>query len=748
MLLSCAVFGSRQMEKLNRGLVAVKVANGVYLSWRLLATDSYHVKFNVYRDGALITTIAADAATNYTDLAGTTSSAYLVKPVWGSKEIDESEMPVTPWASDGLTIQLQRPPAGKTPPNVEHDGTSSGTAVSYPDGQDYTYTPNDCSVADLDGDGEYEIIVKWYPSNAKDNSQTGITGNVYLDAYKLNGTRLWRIDLGKNIRAGAHYTQFMVYDFDGDGKAEMVVKTAPGTIDGQGNNVIMGSDSPSADYRNLNISTGGNNRTGFVMSGPEYLTLFDGETGAELHTIAYKPNRSGTWGDNYGNRVDRFLAAVAYLDGVKPSVVMCRGYYTRATLAAYDVVNKQLVEKWFYDSGSTAGVGAYGEGAHSLAVADVNGDGKDDIIYGSAVINSNGTLLYRTGRGHGDALHVGKMIPDSEGLQIWMVHEDKAAPYGYELRDAKTGAVIWGAQTGTDVGRGMAADIDSRYRGYEMWSSGVGGTYGHAGNQISTSRPSNNFRIYWDGDVQDELLDGTTISKWNSNNGNPNVGGSSSNLRSFSGMSSINGTKSNPCLSADILGDWREEVIYYNTSEPSKITIFTTTIPTANRFRTLMSDHVYRLSIAWQNVAYNQPPHLGFYLRDSVERLQALPIDEPCEGDDCPCEGDDCPCVGDDCPCEGDDCPCVGDDCPITNVADNRWANLLLYPNPSADAATLSGLEGGETISIVDLRGQLQRRIENNGESVVINHLPQGIYMVVVAKNNHTKTLKLVVAGK
>jgi rhamnogalacturonan endolyase len=411
-------------------------------------------------------------------------------------------------------------------------------------------------VGDLDGDGEYEIILKWDPTNSEDNSLAGFTGNVYLDAYKLDGTQLWRIDLGMNIRAGAHYTQFMVYDYDGDGIAEVVCKTAPGTIDGAGKYVIMNSDSPTADYRNHTTNTTGANRMGTITTGPEYLTLFDGRTGKELNTVAYNPPRGdvNAWGDNYGNRSDRFLACVAYLDGVHPSAVMCRGYYTRACLAAYDVKDKKLVQRWFYDSGSTSGVGAYGQGNHNLSVADVNGDGKDEIIYGACAINNDGTLLYRTGLGHGDAMHLSKLDPDRTGLQVWDVHEEAASTYRWEMHDAGTGSIIWGGSTTGDNGRGCAADIDAKYRGFEMWSSLSTGTYSCKGTQISTSKPSaDNFRIYWDGDLQDELLDGVKISKW--------TGSGTTTLLTCSGVTSCNSTKATPNLSADLFGDWREELV-------------------------------------------------------------------------------------------------------------------------------------------------------------------------------------------
>lgn len=599
---------TREMEYLNRGLVAVKVSSGVYLSWRFLGTDNPATGFNIYRNNTLITSTPITATTNYTDASGTTTSVYQVLPVLNGVEDTVGVKTVIPWSAQYKSIRLNRPPRGITLPN-QYGSTGKAATGTFPNGQPYGYSPNDCSVGDVDGDGEYEIIVKWDPSNSQDNSYYGITGNVYLDAYKLNGMHLWRIDLGKNIRAGAHYTQFLVYDFDGDGLSEIICKTAPGTIDGKGNYVIMNSDDPTADYRSVDVTQiTGSKMLGTVLNGPEYLTLFDGKTGEELNTIAYNPQRGSlsSWGDSYGNRSDRFLACVAYLDGVHPSAVMCRGYYAKTTLASYDVQDKKLVQRWLYDSGTTSGVGAFGQGNHNLSVGDVDADGKDEIIYGSCAIDDNGILLYRTGLGHGDAMHVSDMDPDNAGLEAWVVHEETSAAYGYELHDAKTGRILWGTNTASDNGRGMAGDIDSRYAGFEMWSSAGSGTYSCKGAQISGSKPSTNFRVYWDGDLQDELLDGVRITKW--------TGNGTTTLLTGSGVSSCNSTKATPNLCADILGDWREEVILWETSDSSKIRIYTTITPTTYRLFTPMHDPVYRLGIAWQNAAYNQPPHLGFYI--------------------------------------------------------------------------------------------------------------------------------------
>jgi rhamnogalacturonan endolyase len=572
------VNGQRQMENLDRGLVAVKVSNGVFLNWRILGTEFTSTSYNIYRDGSKIATVSNTGASNYTDASGSTSSAYYVRAVVNGAE-QAASATVNAWSANYKDINLSIP-----------------GSLTMPDGTTCTYSPNDCSVGDVNGDGQYEIIVKWDPSNAKDNSQSGYTGNVYLDAYTLSGTRLWRIDLGKNIRAGAHYTQFLVYDFDGDGKAELVCKTAPGTKDGKGNYLSNGpasSDNDGSDYRNS---------SGYILTGPEYLTVFRGTDGGELQTINYEVARGtvSDWGDSYGNRVDRFLACVAYLDGKTPSIVMCRGYYTRAYLVAYNWNGSSLSKKWAFDSKNNTSYN--GQGNHNLSVADVDNDGYDEIIYGSCCIDHNGSGKYSTGLGHGDALHVGDLDPSRSGLEVWQCHEGGS---GATFRDANTGAVIWKYSNSADVGRAMADDISSSSKGAECWASGSN-LYGCTGTSLSTSRPSVNFGIWWDGDELRELLDGTTITKY---------GGST--LLSASDCSSNNGTKATPNLSADIFGDWREEAIW-RTSDNSKLRIYTTTTTTSRRMYTLMHDKMYRLGIAWQNVAYNQPPHLSFFFGDGM----------------------------------------------------------------------------------------------------------------------------------
>jgi rhamnogalacturonan endolyase len=660
---------SSYMEHLDRGVVALPAqGKGIFVSWRMLGTDSKNVCFDVVRDGKVIASHIK--ATNYTDQDGTAAHTYQIVTYQEMPKADgiaprEVSQKVKPWADLYQSLPISRPKGGTTP-----------------DGRSYTYTPNDCSVGDVDGDGEYEIILKWDPSNSHDNSHNGYTGDVIFDCYKLSGKKLWRINLGKNIRAGAHYTQFLVYDFDGDGKAEMICKTSVGSKDGKGK--FVNEAATDEDIRSLDNKADYRNGAGRVQTGPELLTVFNGKTGQAIHTIWYNPNRafgvgrqvaegeslkdgfpaySSVWGDkgNYGNRGERYLAGVAFLDGKDhlPSAVMCRGYYTRSYLWAVDFDGKQLKTKWLHAS-TTSGT-AYAQGAHSLAVGDVDGDGCDEITYGSAAINNDGTLLYSTGLGHGDAQHLGDLDPDRPGLEYFMVHEEY--PYGSDLRDAKTGEILYRTLDRDDTGRGLAADIDANHRGYEMWSSDNPEVRDCKGNVIVEAKdawkkrsgekkkkqapqqgdwnsnekttfravspmPAMNFRIYWDGDLQDELLaNGRAphfppyIQKWN---GKEAVALPLSNGKQLFEMGhsvSCNWTKATPNLQADLFGDWREEVVYWDESDAAHLNIFTTNIPTDYRVPTLMHDHIYRMGIAWQNVGYNQPPHLGYYLPDKAEKV-------------------------------------------------------------------------------------------------------------------------------
>ncbi|OFA02096.1 rhamnogalacturonan lyase [Duganella phyllosphaerae] len=586
---------NKQIERLNRGAVAIASGNGVFVSWRQLATDAAGTTFNVYRDGIKITATPLNAL-NFSDSVGNAGNQYAVRAVVGGVEQAASQFGAgVTWAQPYRSIPVQAPAGGTTP-----------------DGVAYTYELNDGSPADLDGDGTYEIVVKWQPTNAKDNSQSGYTGNTYLDAYQLDGTRLWRINLGKNIRAGAHYTTFLAYDFDGDGKAEVMAKTADGTVDGQGTTI----GSASADYRSS---------AGYILTGPEFLTVFNGQTGAAMKTVNYLPARGtvSSWGDSYGNRVDRFLGGVANLDGARPSAVFSRGYYTRAVIAAWDWRNGNLTSRWVFDT-DAAGSAARGQGAHWFATGDADGDGKDDIVYGAATIGSNGQLLYATGLGHGDALHFGKFDPNRSGQQIYMVHESPGSygANGSGMHDAATGALLWGASgSNTDVGRGVCFDIDPNHAGAECWAS-RGGLRTVTGTQLSTSAPgSMNFGVWWDGDLLREPLGSTIVQKWNPATSSMN---NLLDLGAYGGATN-NGTKATPVLTADLFGDWREEIVVRNSSNTALL-VFSTAIPTSTRITTLMHNPQYRSQVAGQNAGYNQPPHPSFYLGNGATSFPQEPV--------------------------------------------------------------------------------------------------------------------------
>jgi rhamnogalacturonan endolyase len=596
-----------QQDTLGRGVVAVrKSTTEVVVSWRYLSIDPINTAFVVYRDRKKVAEVPAGTGTFYIDAyKGEKSAVYTVEPTTKGKS---GSYTLPAHAPIGYVhIPLDRPSDGVTPT-----------------GSTYSYAPNDASVGDVDGDGEYEIILKWDPSNAHDNAHDGYTGNVFIDCYRLTGQMLWRIDLGRNIRAGAHYTQFMVYDFDGDGRAEIIMRTSDGTTDGTGK--VIGdaladyreagdptlppeSDYPADDPRGKPYPNAPPRNQGRILTGNEYLTVFNGITGAAMSTIDYIPPRGNLkrdWGDSRANRSDRFLAAVAYLDGVHPSVVMCRGYYTRSVLAAFDWDGKQLKQRWVFDS-NAPDCGAYaGQGNHNLRVGDVDGDGCDEIVYGSCTIDHDGKGLYTTGLGHGDAIHLTQFAAGMEGLQVWACHENRKD--GSSFRDASTGEVIWQIKSPTDVGRCMAADIDPRHEGLEMWSWGTGGLRNLKGNVINPDIRTLpvNMGVWWDGDLLRELLDANVVSKydWESGVCKP--------LTVFDGAMSNNGTKSTPCLQGDLIGDWREEVLL-RTVDNTALRLYVSPEPTVYRFHTFLEDPVYRISIATQNTAYNQPTQTGFY---------------------------------------------------------------------------------------------------------------------------------------
>lgn len=623
-------------ERLDRGVVALRSGDRVVVSWRTLPGDAPREPFDVYRNGTRLNTQPlTTGGTFFTDPHPEAGDAtYEVRGGgldgrWTLRATQTQpylSIPLTPpTTTDSIELWPMRRRRGRTAPPRPHAQGQEGAARRR---VAVTYSANDATVADVDGDGQYEIILKWEPSNAHDNSHTGLTSNVYFDGYRLDGTRLWRIDMGPNIRAGAHYTQFLAYDFDGDGRAELMMKTADGTVDGTGR--VLGDG--TRDWRNRRAGTP---QYGHVMAGPERLTVFDGLTGAALRSVDYVPDRgrAGSWGDDHANRSERYLAALAFLDGRRPSAVFCRGYYTRTTLAAWDWDGHNLRLKWYFDTHpqpeqrhlldslglvNRATPDYAGQGNHNLRVADVDGDGCDEITYGAMAVDHDGRPLYNTGMGHGDALHL-VAVPRTNKLYVWDPHENRRD--GSDLRDAATGEVVWQQRANFDVGRAMAADIDSTRYGVEVWSANVPLTspfapdfqrhapsgevdYSDAGRDVRNL--SCNFAIWWDGGLTRQLLDHATITKYNPATASVDV------VRRLDGVFN-NGTKSNPCLSADILGDWREEVIVRNEAS-TELRVYSTDIPTPHRVPCLMTDIPYRESVAAENVAYNQPPELGYYL--------------------------------------------------------------------------------------------------------------------------------------
>ena len=583
-------------EYLNRGVIAVRNDQQVIVGWRTLTNDAKGQAFDIYRNGNKLNreplTKGGTFFVDNTPLQ--TSATYEVRggSINGRYLLQAN-------APDGyLTIPLQKPADGECP-----------------DGRQYRYSANDASVGDVDGDGQYEIILKWDPSNARDNAHDGYTGPTLFDCYRLDGTLLWRIDLGRNIRSGAHYTPFIVYDLDGDGKAEMMVRTSDGTRDAKGN--IIGD--ALADYRHK-----GPDRIGRILTGKEYITVFNGLTGEAMDSKPYIPERGDLkgWGDEKANRSDRMLAAVGYLDGKKASAIFCRGYYTRSVLAAWDWDGRELKSRWVFDTNDPQWASYAGQGNHNLRVADVDGDGCDEITYGSMAVDHNGRGLYNTGMGHGDAIHLMAFDPKSRELQVWDCHENRRD--GSDFRNARTGEVIFKVPSKSDVGRAMAADIDPNNPGVEMWSADSHGIRNLKGEIINAAKDADdpqhnnylmlggrwlpmNFGIWWDGDLLREMLDRGKVSKYNWENNTID------DVFTLPGIVFNNGTKSNPCLSADILGDWREEVIA-RTPDSSELRIFVSPIPTDYRINCLMEDIPYRLSVATQNVGYNQPSEPGFYL--------------------------------------------------------------------------------------------------------------------------------------
>ena len=652
---------ARQMEKLNRGLIAVKTTadtrgqavNGVYLSWRLLGDESLENQaFDIYKNGTKIHTTGVHDATNWIDTSGTASDKYKVVKA-GEDASKETE--VTPTSNNNcaksnevgngnseknsftyVDIPISRP----DPVERMGDGKISNY---YTVDKSHEGGANDASVGDLDGDGNYEIVLKWDPTDSKDSAGADFTGNAYIDAYKIdpnNDGYMWRIDLGKNVTSGAHYTQFLVYDFDGDGKSEVAMKTAPGTVDGTGRYVTeVGDTDEIRNTDNTKSYIGTSGRLKGKNPFTQYLTIFDGETGAALYTTDYIPYDAAEdqyWGDGRAkyNRSERYLAAVAYLDGIHPSIVMCRGYYHDSVIRAYTWDGTELTMQWEHKGKkSESSTTLYGQGNHNLSVGDIDNDGKDEIVYGSAALDDDGkTVLGNTGLGHGDAMHMSDF--NNDGTQeVFSVKEEQFKKYAEDLRVASTGKHFWSSgklTTSSDNGRGVMDNIDDSYAKEHSnalaigWSSGIANAHDLNGDDVAAkpagagSGTFDNFLVYWDGDLSRELLDANIIQKYYAATGTTKRFYGPSDGYTLTGGSTNNYSKRNPSLVADIWGDWREEIIMPvnkgSATDQAYLRIYTSTMPTDYRITTLMHDCQYRLSVAWQNVGYNQPTHASYYI--------------------------------------------------------------------------------------------------------------------------------------
>ena len=606
---------------LKRGLMAINLSSsggsGNLVSWRARATDSHNYKFKLYRgtSAASQTTKLNSGSyiagkTNFTDTSGSSSSYYKLEVYDDNDNLIETEVSGKTWSNQTYYLTLQ----GGAPV----DPTSAGAS----------YTPNDASYCDMDGDGEYEIVLKWAPSNEKDAASSGVTSPAFYGCYKLDGTRLWILHTGANMFNSAHTTPFIAWDLDGDGYGEFIVKTAPGAIDGEGNYILMDDDDPTENLKSSN---------GKQDHGSEYLTVFDGTTGAELSTIkyhtAYGDATTSQWGDEKQNRSERYLAAIGWLDGEgsNPSAIFARGYYASAFVGAYDWDGTELKLRWL-SKNTTSGQGLYGEGAHWISVGDCNGDGKQDIVYGSAALKNNGDLLYRTGLGHGDALHLGEFDPDHDGLEVFMVHEK--SPYGMDLRDAKTGSIILHNTASSDTGRGLIAHFDPESEGsfwqysassslFDWKNDTIMATVSHGGGA------SLNNRIYWNGDLADDFFDKSVLEYYNtSSNGfwRMQVNGGNYTIGTLN-----NSTKYNPCVLGDLLGDWREEIVTWTGDATSgyQLIINATSYATDYTLPHLMDDANYRAQVINQNCAYNQPPHLSYnpIVEKTLKRVPAIHSD-------------------------------------------------------------------------------------------------------------------------
>ena len=604
----------KQMEELDRGFVAVQSEEGTFLSWRFLATDDLDLAFNVYKDGTLLNSNPIADVTSYSVAGVTENATYTLIPVVGGVEQVSKAQEAIFFGGEYLSIPVKQYEVGD-------------------------YDINDASVGDLDGDGQYEIVVRREPAN-----MDYLTRVAYplIEAYELDGTHMWTINIGPN-EINPIDINFIVYDMNGDGKAELVMRSFEATVDGVGNVVgdVNGDGKTRYDSKVDKVVV--MKDRSYLSKPPEFLSMYDGETGAEIARTDLLPARDplNSWyvDSDYGKQVKRashFLFCVAYLDGEKPSLVHFRGAWATCKVAAYDIVDNQFELRFLVDCENNETLeNLYNTGYHSIAVADVDYDGKDEIITGAAAIDDDGSIMYTVqatkedGKvmklGHGDAFDVAVMSPDTPQFYVWACRETAKLPVNIGLHNALTGEIIFGETKPKDTGRSRAADIDPTSRGWEMWGSTDTPLTSFTGEVLSETCPSSmNMKMYWDGDLLAELVDHDgnremNVLKWDWENKQLNT------ILVAKGSASNGGSKGQTCLVADIVGDWREELIV-RTADNTQMRIYSTTIATEYRIPTLMHDVTYRESVAWQNNHYNQPTNTSFYFGAEMTSVPVFEI--------------------------------------------------------------------------------------------------------------------------
>lgn len=564
--------------------------NKILLSWRKLPGDGAGLAFDLYRTPAG----GREVKVNAEPIAG----RYNYQDATADRTVDNTYR-LTYHGSDA-TLSEYTMKAGQASAGLPYISVPLATTTGV--NPTYDYLANDASVGDLDGDGICEIVLKRLVSTVTTDGGEGavardVRHTTLFEAYRLDGTFMWRVCSGPNIPLG-NSASFAVADFDGDGRAEVAMRTSEGTVFGDGTEIGDTDGDGLTDYRV--------DGSQYIPAGPEFISVIDGASGRELARADYiARGTSEEWGDSNYKRASSYRIGTGCFDGERLSVLITRGVYGKSVLEAWDYSGGELRRRWRFDS-SVSGQRYYsGQGYHSLSVGDVDGDGFDEVVYGSCTIDHDGTGLNCIGLGHGDALHLGKFDPAADGLQIWSCFETGSV--GAALRDARTGRVIWQHNDDSDVGRACVADIDPRYPGCEVWWF-RGNAHSIDGRDLGYKPASCNMAVWFSGELNRQLLNGTRIDAMNKEVYD----------RVFTvyryGVSYVNGTKENPCWYGDMLGDWREELIFPDTTFTKELRIFSTWYPTEHSFPWLMTDHVYHMSAINQNIGYNMPTQLGYYL--------------------------------------------------------------------------------------------------------------------------------------